>query len=396
MLVEFTVRNVLSFKERTTFHMCRNRAYKEHIDYIIDSSAKHLLKVASIYGANASGKTNLLIAIDRFTKIIQESMNAHDFNNRPVIAQNYLPFDFENGDDSSEFEVVIENDRYEYKYGFEYNEKKILSEWAYRKNLITNRTSILLHRKADTIQFGASVKRNCGIYHDQISDDVLVLTFMNKLKKHTAFHDLFDVLKKLLYIPPDLLNNLDFIVDILPSILDTQKENFVSFLNAIDVGIIDINMIEEHNERYFYTTHIGKDNEDYSLNLFSESEGTIRCIFLYIHIYYAIMNSTTIFIDELNEKLHPMLLKYIVDLFYNTDSQAQLIYTTHDISLLNSDCFRRDQIWFVEKDNYGYSSLKHLSDYSVRMDSSLYKNYINGKYGGIPHFSDFTFEDKTK
>lgn len=391
MLVEFSVRNFLSFKEKATLNMRRNQAYKENPQNVIDSSSNHLLKIASIYGANASGKTNLLIALYRFIKIIHESMNASDSNGESVISQNYMPFDFESEYSSSEFEVILENNGFEYTYGFEYDETQIIAEWVYRKNLSTNRSSMLLYRQSGVIEFGSSVKKRCGIYHDQIPDEVLVLTFFNKIKMPTIFRQLYSYLKQLLFISPELLSNYGFIEDVLPSIINNEKDTFVSFLNAIDVGITDINIVEERNELAFYTTHIGKDNEQYTLNLFNESDGTIKCIFLYIHFYYALINNSILIIDELNEKLHPLLLKYIISLLYNADSQAQLIFTTHALSLLGKDCFRRDQIWFVEKDQFGYSSLKALASLNPRSDLAIYKNYIDGKFGGVPSFSDFSF-----
>ena len=95
-------------------------------------------------------------------------------------------------------------------------------------------------------------------------------------------------------------------------------------------------------------------------------------------------------VDELNVKLHPLLLKFIVDLFYNVDSKAQLIYTTHDTTLMDKKFFRRDQIWFVQKDDFGYSTLSALSDFKVRSDASFEKDYLSGVYGGIPMLKEFT------
>jgi len=101
------------------------------------------------------------------------------------------------------------------------------------------------------------------------------------------------------------------------------------------------------------------------------------------------------FVDELNVKLHPLLLKFIIDLFYDEDSTAQLIYTTHDTTLMDKKFFRRDQIWFVQKDEFGYSELSSLSDFKVRSDASFEKDYLAGVYGGIPLLKDFEIkEDK--
>ena len=97
-------------------------------------------------------------------------------------------------------------------------------------------------------------------------------------------------------------------------------------------------------------------------------------------------------VDELNIKLHPLLLKFVIDLFKNEKSSAQLIYTTHDTTLLDKKFFRRDQVWFVEKDDYGHSTLKALSDFKIRSDASFEKDYLSGVYGGIPTLLDYTMK----
>ena len=132
--------------------------------------------------------------------------------------------------------------------------------------------------------------------------------------------------------------------------------------------------------------------EMYPLNLYNESEGTIKSIMLFIYAKTAIYKDGMIVIDELNVKLHPLLLKFIIDLFYNNDSKAQLIYTTHDTTLMDKKFFRRDQIWFVQKDNLGHSELCALSDFKVRSDASFEKDYLSGVYGGIPFLKDFSLK----
>ena len=107
----------------------------------------------------------------------------------------------------------------------------------------------------------------------------------------------------------------------------------------------------------------------------------------------AIVMNASMFIDELNVKLHPLLLKFIVDLFYEQNTTAQLIYTTHDTTLMDKKFFRRDQIWFVQKDEYGYSELSALSDFKVRSDASFEKDYLAGVYGGIPFLKEFDMKE---
>ena len=114
---------------------------------------------------------------------------------------------------------------------------------------------------------------------------------------------------------------------------------------------------------------------------------------LFIYAQTAILSGKSIFVDELNIKLHPLLLKFIIDLFLEKDSKAQLIYTTHDTTLMDKKFFRRDQIWFVQKDEYGYSELTALSDFRVRSDASFEKDYLAGVYGGIPLIKEFAMKE---
>ena len=113
----------------------------------------------------------------------------------------------------------------------------------------------------------------------------------------------------------------------------------------------------------------------------------------YIYARVAISGNKVIFVDELNIKLHPLLLKFIIDLFYESDSLSQLIYTTHDTTLMDKKFFRRDQIWFVQKDQFGYSGLSALSDFKVRSDASFEKDYLAGVYGGIPYLKEFSIKE---
>ena len=165
------------------------------------------------------------------------------------------------------------------------------------------------------------------------------------------------------------------------------------FLISIDSGIKDIDYEESEKEIRFFTYHEGKNGARHSLNLFWESEGTIKSILLFIYARMAILNHRSLFVDELNVKLHPLLLKFIVDLFYEGNSSAQLIYTTHDTTLMDKKFFRRDQIWFVQKDEYGYSELSALSDFRVRSDASFEKDYLAGVYGGIPYLKEFEIRE---
>ena len=391
MLVQFMLKNVLSFKEETVLDMTAINAYKEHPGNLIDiGTAEKFLKVAAIYGANASGKSNLHMAMCYFQYIITESFNNVAEDDQTAIARYYNPFSFEEEEENSEFQVIEIIEDYEYKYGFEYNDKCVVAEWMYRKNIKNNRTSTIFERTTHEVHLGASVRKECELYKEQIPAETLVLSFFNKLKLKTdIFRNMYNSIMNTLVVPTDFCEDSKILKALLPPVIDNDRENLLAFLKAIDTGITDIGYAENENQIYFDTIHVGKDGHEYSLNLYNESEGTIKSIILYIYVRTAIENDGSLFVDELNVKLHPLLLKFIIDLFYQYKSKAQLIYTTHDTTLMDKKFFRRDQIWFVQKDEFGYSELVALSDFKVRSDASFEKDYLAGVYGGIPFLNDF-------
>lgn len=397
MLVQFMLKNVLSFKDETLLDMTAINAYKEHECNLIDNGTKEkFLRAAAIYGANASGKSNLHLAMSYFQRIIVESFNNVNNGEDIVIKRLFVPFSFEDNKENSEFQIVEILDDFEYRYGFEYNDTCIVTEWLYRKSLKTNRTTTIFERTTETVEFGASVRKECDVYKEQIPIETLVLSFFNKLKLKTdLFRIVYKGIMKTLVVPADFCEDTGVLETLLPEVIENknEKEKLLEFLTAIDTGIKDIVYDDSDNEISFYTFHKGRNGDEYSLDLFFESEGTIKSIMLFIYARMAIIGNGSIFVDELNTKLHPLLLKFIIDLFYDENSMAQLIYTTHDTTLMDKKFFRRDQIWFVQKDEFGYSELSALSDFKVRSDASFEKDYLAGVYGGIPFLKEFDMKE---
>lgn len=397
MLVQFLLKNFLSFKEETILDLTAINAYKEHEYNLIDIGGKEkFLKVAAIYGANASGKSNLHCAFHVFRNIIIESLNNVSNDEEKVLDKYFVPFLFDHDNNNTEFEIVQILDNIEYQYGFEYNEKRIVHEWLYKKDLSKQRIQrvLIFERYNDEVEFGASIKRECIRYHDQIPVEVLFLSFFNKLKLKTdIFKRVYDGITDILVIDTNISEDTRVIELILPGVIDEEKEHLLEFLSAIDTGIKDIGYEEKDKEKIFFTVHHNAKGESFYLPLYSESEGTIKSIIIYIYAYASILKESTMFVDELNVKLHPLLLKFIIDLFHNKKAKAQLVYTTHDTTLLDKKFFRRDQIWFVQKDEQGHSELSALSDYKIRSDASFEKDYLAGFYGGIPLLKEFSLRE---
>ncbi len=395
MIVQFSMKNVLSFKDEVVLDMRSIPAYKEHSYNLMElPSEDKLLRVAAIYGANASGKSNLCRGMWMFQNIVMRSMNAVENTENKILERFYRPFAFEDEPGNSEYQIVLSDDEAEYKYGFEFNSKQIVSEWLYRRDYAVNRVSTILERDHQSITMGASVRRECDKYKEQIPEDALVLTFFSRLalKTTSVFQKVFDGIHKMMISDSNFYEDDSIRQTYLPQAIDEKKEELLNFLASIDTGIKDISYETIDKRKVFYTYHIGKDGKKYSLNLYNESSGTLKCILVYIAAITVIDTKGLMIVDELSAKLHPLLLKFIVDLFYNEKSKAQLIYTTHDTTLMDKKFFRRDQVLFVQKDEDGYSSLSTLSDFKVRSDASFEKDYLAGVYGGIPMLKEFSIK----
>lgn len=397
MLVQFKMKNVLSFQNESVLDMTAIPAYKEHRYNYVDVKKGHydekILRVAAIYGANASGKSNFYCGMGIFQSIVMDSMNSVDEISGNILERYYCPFAFEKEAGNCEFELVSCNADAEYTYGFEYNSERIVSEWMYRKDFQTGRTSTIIEREDDDIKLGFSIRRECEKYKSQIPKETLVLTFMGHLKLGTeVFSDLYNEIRRMMIVDTGYFENRRVIEKRLPDVIDNRKENLLQFLSAIDSGIRDISYETIDRKIEFFTFHKGKDGKLYRLNLYNESQGTLKSIVIFMIASSVISADGLMVVDELNVKLHPLLLKFIVDLFYDQNSRAQLIYTTHDTTLLDKKFFRRDQIWFVEKDEDGCSHLSALSDFKIRSDASFEKDYLSGVYGGIPMLKDFSLK----
>ena len=328
-----------------------------------------------------------------FQSIVMRSMNSVGEIEENILKKYFNPFAFENNEENSEFQLVLNIGKIEYTYGFEFNSEEIASEWLYKRDFNTNRKSILLERSCQDITMGASIRRECNKYKGQIPKETLALTFLSKLNlQTTVFVDVFKEIRGMVIVDTDFYERHFVIEKLLPQLIDESKDDLLKFLSAIDTGIKNISheMVDKKIE--FFTTHVGKDKREYSINLYNESQGTLKSIIIFMFASSVIARNGVMVVDELNVKLHPLLLKFIVDLFNKPEAKAQLIYTTHDTTLLDRRFFRRDQIWFVQKDEYGYSELSALSDFKIRSDASFEKDYLSGVYGGIPSLKDYSLK----
>ena len=407
MLIRFSFKNFKSFKNENVLDM-EATSLKEHEYNVVKTDQVNLLKVAAIYGANASGKTNVLQAFDYMKKRILVSDDSK--KNSPIDEDNVYSYMINNEPISLEVEILAKNNKI-YKYGFDVLKDSIVSEWLYEKRI--NKFYSVFEREKNNVTMKSNNKIS-GLAN--IDERTLFLNIYSKIDKDNEdFNNVYDWFVNANYLDLGNPRFEDFInTRISLKILSDEKykKELLRFIKTFDSGIEGIkttpNSLEEvqNNNRVVKVEliHRGDNNELKALPLELESNGTRKMFHLFDFFMDALRNGMVLFIDELDAKLHPLLTRYIINLFHNSETNignGQLIYSTHDTVNLNKDTFRRDEIWFTEKNRDGVSELYALSDYildddgdrktskKVRNDATYNKDYLTGRYGAIPVLEEF-------
>lgn len=421
MLLQFSVENYLSFKEEAVLSLVGNKTTKEHEpNNIIFWKDAKVLKSAVIYGANASGKSNLLSAMWYMKKTVLNSFkNAlSDATSTPKnIAFLLHP---RTKEQSSFFEVIFNIEDIQYRYGFEINKNIIEAEWLYyipkkietvlfeRENqrITRNNTKFkegkeLESKTRDNVlflsvcaQFNGRIAniiidwfKNINIISG-IADRSFANYTINKIKEDEQFRiwvskitDSLEITK----LTVEEENIEDLSVDELG--ISTENKEMKEFLNAISKlqkkQIVKSTLKAWH--KVYDDSSILVDTVPFDFSM--ESKGTQKLIYLLGPIYDSLKNGRILLIDELDSRFHSLLTRNILAVFHEGNKKnAQFIFALHDPLAMENDSFRRDQIYFVEKDQYGASSLYGLLDYKkIRNDEKFSKNYMKGKYGAIPY-----------
>ena len=414
MLVEFSVKNFLSFKDKVTFSMEKGNG-DENIDNVIKLSNIELLKTASIYGANASGKSSFLKAFTASILMVRNS-SFIPLNGKWLFLKPFL-FDEKAKNEPTEFEFIFITNNIKYKYFFSADINKIYSEsleayYSQKATTIFSRSNTTDYKFliTDEAKLKSIVSKNTdnklflatasNWNYDKTKD--AYLWFMNSIDTYDSLGTIrIDDLKSYSNNDPKLkeftLNLLkesdifikDFKVDYEEKELDNITRNMlippiIQPTNNSTITNIKIELIHE----------IKNNNKSkiYSLNFDDESSGTKILFSLAPFLKRAFENTKIIIIDELEKSLHPTLVEYLIKIFNNSKfntAGSQLIFTTHATNLLNLEILRRDQIWFVEKNPENcVSDLYPLDSFSVRKNENIEKGYINGRYGAIPFIND--------
>jgi AAA15 family ATPase/GTPase len=411
------------------------KSFKEHSEtntVTIDKSLK-VLKSAVVYGGNGSGKSNLLDALAFMKSTVLNSfrdalVNSED---RKFKLEKYS-LSSSSEKQPSFFEVTFFHNGKKYRYGFELDSDRVLSEWLFsslkRETFLFKRTAQDIEVNNNSFSEGTSLKQN-------VKENVLFLTLLaqlngsianevvdwfkglgpitgihdhgykqytvNKLKTDKKFYAFATKFLQSLEISDVTTSEEEFNQVDIDKLREKEKdEELINFLSSVQKfaakgpkrdKLLTWHRKYDENNTLLETVAFNFDQQ--------ESEGTKKFLYLLGPWYDSLQNGKVIIVDELDSRLHSHLTRMLIQLFHSEKNvRAQLIFATHDSSLLQSSIFRRDQIWFVEKDQFGVSRLYPLSNFSakaVRKTAAFGKNYMEGKYGAVPHPPDQAVIEKS-
>lgn len=421
MLIEFEVGNFLSFHQPMRLSMLAAKPFKEfEADNVFEVDGRRVLKSAIVYGANASGKSNLLAALSHMRRLVLNSSKEGQAG-EPIDVR---PFKLavESVGRPSRFEVATRIDGIGYRYGFEADSTRIAAEWLFES--ADRKERALFLREGDGIDVRDGFAEG-EMLTDKTRDNALFLSvaaqfngviasrilrwFREMMVLHGWRDDIFDESSVVMLQDPrqhgkmlELIRAADIGIgdikvskpeepDLLSALLkDGKRPRF-----AVKDGKLQVVSLSSVHGQYSDGERVGAAVLDFDTE---ESEGTKKFFDLLGPVLKCLEDGGTAVIDEIDAKLHPLLTRAVVGLFNSKEANprnAQLITCTHDTGLLRDGKFRRDQIWFVEKSRCEATDLYSLAEFklpkgtSVRKDASFEKDYIQGRYGAIPFLGDF-------
>ena len=395
MLCQFTVKNYKSIRDEVTFDM-QAAAISEHEDKVIrDNDGEMFLPVSAIYGPNGGGKSNVLEALNTLAAKVLRPLYATGDNEERIFLQKKLiiePFAFseESKNEPTEFEIFFRTEMAEYRYILHVKKDVVVYERLDRVKLDTGRRSALFERDEEIVLKGVFAKLKIS---DELSATLPLLSYIGiTYKKNEVVKDVLEWFEYGI----DFLNYGNPIEELRMAISNSEdvKQLMLDMIQEMDLDIVDFRVVEDENDRIDVYTKHKVNGYEAELNLFEESSGTKKLFGLMPFIASSLLTGTTLVIDELDAKIHPVLLRHIIMMFNDMNinkKKAQLIFTSHDLSTMNSEVFRRDEIWFVAKGSAQNSKLYSLVEFknekgeSVRKDAKFDKQYLEGKYGADPY-----------
>ena len=395
MILEFCATNFLSIKDEMKLSFVSTQLKESSAEpndlYELSDTGISLVRSAIIYGANASGKSNVLKAFAFYKRFITDSFK--DSQAGEVIDVENFRLNATTIDEPTSLEATFTDGEYIYRYGFEVDSQKVQMEWLYRRVCKKRAKEVELFYREDDV---TSVHPKSQLLQELVNkkmvrSNALLLSTAAQFNETTAvsiLRWLSDT--QVLFCSEDEVlwqNAIKYLDD------EKLRERITAFARYADLGIENITKIDNR----IVSRHRQYDDEGREVNnvAFSfsrnESEGTIKYFSLAYPIIDALDNGKRVVIDELDSRLHPLLVKRIIALFNDARTNpkgAQLLFTAHDTYLLSAGLFRRDQVWFTQKDNFGATELYSLAEYKVRSTSPFERDYLLGKYGATPLIGD--------
>ena len=402
MLLRFRFGNHRSFRDVQELSMVAANLKGEDGYVVKDASGLDVLPVAVIYGANASGKSNVVDALSTMRSNALFSAESH--SPQQVVKRRPFSLDNDSAAKPSSFEVDFSASGTRYQYGFE------LADHAFEKEFLNafphGRTQKLFERTGQDFDFGRNLQGQNRVIagltrpdrsfvaaasannHVKIQEMLLSIADMQLIEFFS--YNSFDVYKifKNREIGNDVIN---FLRSIDSGIIGLRKNKHIAFDTDEMEDFFEFNIkIQSEGESLpssFSMIHAGHDGANFPLPMRDESAGTRRLLVLLAQVYLALDTGTLLVVDELDAHLHTQACDAILGLFASPNTNpkgAQLICTTHDTNLLLSPHLRRDQIWFTEKNEEGATSLYPLSDYQLRKGDNIEKGYLQGRFGAVP------------
>ena len=414
MLIQFSFKNYKSFRDDTVLDMTATKI-TEHGDRVISIGKEKLLPVAAIYGANASGKSNVIEAFRFMTTYVLDSFaygGEESKGKKKTKEETRTPFLFDEKSSNAEstFEVYFVTSEEEgcktYNYGFALNDQGVVEEWLNVKAKTSKEYKSIFYRGDDGLDIKGIPARSQENVRIALEKETLVVSLGAKLKiaKLKLIRDWFYNVNFANFGNP--VEDLFLSRHIPKKFADDKnvQKSIVDYFASFDPSIIGFNVRkykDENAEEYLKIDaihKIAKTDKTASIPLEDESDGTLKMFALYPSLQEALETGGLLCIDELNARLHPLLVRSFLITFLNpkiNKKHAQIIFTTHDTWQLSNNLLRRDEIWFTDKAPDGATTLYSLADFvdedgvKIRKDESYEKNYLLGKYKAIPSLKAF-------
>lgn len=395
MLIRYSVENFKSIRDKVELSMEAVGISELKETLITGNDGNQYLPLAAIYGPNGGGKSNVLESLFSLKQrlvlpIISSLSNVPIERHVRAIMTPFL-FNAENVNKPIVFEVKFANVFGEYKYKISFEGEIVTEEILEINKYKTNKTSLLFEKLNGEVKLGEEFK---GFrIPASISKGLPILSFVGySYKEHDIVKDVVDWWMNRVTI--ENYANVFTETQILDDSDVRVKNRVLQFLNEVDINIVDY-VVDKNNTKNIkiFTTHETNGYKS-TIDFFAESSGTIKMFTLAPKIIQSLMNGSTLVIDEIDAKLHPLLLRHIVELYNSKESNkngAQLIFTSHDMTTMTNELLRRDEIWFAAKGNGEDTQLYSLIEFkdegeTVRKDAKYSKQYLEGRYGADPYF----------